>query len=263
MAEIVPVLPVLPVQPEQMDLEAMTDDELYHSILQAGSDWTARELRMVKTAYRIGCAVHVDDTHRNQPYTYHLLRNTARIVHYLHITDPEIIAGEILHDSVEDHPEDILDVVVDDAAGSPVEHIIPPRTADVRAEAVLFIRRVISPRVGDMVEGLTNPPSDPSERLDPEQKLIRYIGHAAIAIRNPDVFIGKLADWADNGLGIVHGDIAEGTTRRLHFERKYGTLIPVLEDRYRQPDIQAMLSPAAKANVEQMFRVGRQRLRVS
>jgi hypothetical protein len=77
-----------------------------------------------------------------------------------------------------------------------------------------------------------------------------------------EVWADKFVDWVDNGVGINHGDQAD-PFRLRHFGRKYGLALPVYEDRFNQPDIQALLDDDAKTYVRECFRLGRERLIVA
>ncbi len=83
------------------------------------------------------------------------------------------------------------------------------------------------------------------------------------AIKTIDGWIVKFVDWLDNGVGIIHSDEPLGSEQKLHFSRKYGMILPTLEARYRLPDIQAILDPAAKAYIEHQLKLGKERLQVA
>jgi hypothetical protein len=237
---------------EEHGIKSQSEDELFQALLDGGEHWSEAERAMVVAAYEIGSTVHRDDTHRDLPYTYHLLRNANRISQYAHIYDAEVLAGEILHDAVEDHPEKLAGY-----SGMPV----PDGEQQQRQLALDYIRDRFSVRVAVMVDGMTNPLPDAGGPEDYYQKIQAYVDHVAAAIRNTDVFFGKWADWSDNGVGIRHSNDME-PEQAAHFTYKYGQVLPVLEARYREDDIQAMLDPVAKANIERSFELARQRLTV-
>lgn len=107
---------------------------------------------------------------------------------------------------------------------------------------------------------MTNPLAALGEQLTEEEKLQRYADHVQEAVENPLVWVNKLVDWGDNGLGIIHSDFGNDDARYLWFKRKYGTVQPILENRFYRQDIQDMLTPAARINVERMFALARERL---
>lgn len=252
-----------PVQiPEQHGLKHMSELALLQTILDAGQHWSRRERNMVVAAESIGRTIHQDDIHRGQPYNYHLLRSTARMVKYFHITEAEPVAGLLLHDSVENRPDELLCYSFFGTIKAPLEVEIPQDPLLKQQRAFEHIATQFSPRVARMVEGMTNPPRPQDRMLSYQEKIDQYVEHVALKIRIPDVFFGKLADWGDNGLGITYRDPSVTTARLAHLEYKYGQVTPVLESRFYESDIQAILDPVAKANIRHMFTRARERLRV-
>jgi hypothetical protein len=250
------------ISPEHHGLKQYDEAELFQIILDAGAEWTDEERDMVVRAHDVGRFLHRKDKHRDQPYSYHLLRNTARLVKYLHINDPHVLSASILHDSVEDHPKDMIRYNPEDS-GTPLTHVYIPKDKEDRQRVALHrIRIMFSPRVARIVEGMSNPPSMTNSELSYNEKLQLYATHLREAVEDPDVWAAKLCDWADNGLGIIHSDLEHGSKRKKHFELKYGIAATILDARYRRPDIQLMLDPVAKANVDRMFVLGYERLAV-
>lgn len=255
-------VPEATIQPEQFGLKSLTEEQLFQSILDAGEAWTDEERDMVVGAYNLGRAIHKDDLHRDLPYTMHLLRNTARLVHYLHITNPHVLAGELLHDGVEDHPDEIIAYSMFGTVEPPAGISLPDDPRIKQQLAFKHIEVLFSERTARMVNGMTNLPTIDGQNPTYHEKLQIYAGHVEEAIENPDVFFGKLVDWVDNGIGIIHSDHSGEPERQEHFELKYGMLQPILEARYRRQDIQDMLDPVAKLYVERMFDLAHQRLNV-
>lgn len=93
------------VEAEEFGLKNLTEEQLFDNILEAGARWTDDKRAMVVGAYELAQCLHIDDKHKNMPYTYHLLRNGNRAMLYLHVNDPDVVAAILLHDSVEDHPD--------------------------------------------------------------------------------------------------------------------------------------------------------------
>lgn len=256
----------LPHQPvieaEELGLKDLSEEQLLQKIISDGAEWTDDQRGMVVDAHNLASTLHKDDTHRAKPYIYHLLRNACRATGYLHITDPEIITAIILHDSVEDHPDEIIQSGILDSKTAPAEMSVPEDSLAKQYLALKYVAVFSSPRVAEIVAGMTNPPLAQGEKLSYEEHLQRYIDHVAEEIKNPAVWVGKIVDWGDNGLGIIHSDFSAEPDRENHFARKYGAIMPALEARYYRSDIQAMLDPIAKANVERMFTLARGRLSV-
>jgi hypothetical protein len=250
------------VEAEELGLKNLSEEQLFQNILSVGSEWTLAERDLVVTSYELVSVLHKDDRHRDQPYIYHLLRNANRATGYLHITDPEIITAIILHDSVEDHPDEIIQISRFGNNGFLDE--MPTLQDDLakQEQALTYIESAFSPRVAQIVGGMTNPPHPKDKEYSYEARLQQYWDHVAEAIEDASVWVGKIVDWGDNGLGIVHSDFSVEPSREPHFMRKYGSLVHILEARYYRPDIQAMLDPLAKANIERMFLLARERLLV-
>jgi hypothetical protein len=240
--------------PEQHHLQDLSEEELFQRILASGASWTDEQRGMLTSAYQQTQDYFSEDLHNDKPYVYHLLRNAARAVAYLHIDDPEILTAIILHDSVEDHPGKILA-----AAG----HVVIPDDETVQqALALACLSERYSPRVARIVDGLTNPPRDESITWTSEERVQHYADHVEEAVNDPAdgvaIWIGKITDWVDNGLATDRINVTPEQIEKLR--AKYSAILPILEARYLQPDIQALLDPQARANVEHMFVLGRERL---
>lgn len=251
---------------EQVNIKDLNEEELFANLLSAGEDWTKEQRDTIIRAHDLIHYLHRDDEHREQPYVYHLLRSANRITQYLHITNPHIIAGVLLHDSVEDHAKALIryfhHLETAPGSGSKADPYIPDDTEKQQLVAFDIIARRFSRRTSRMVQGMTNPPVDRSQFPDRKSWLLAYVGHIAEEIKEPDVFLGKWSDWADNGLGIVHSGEDLSPEREEGFKEKYGLVMPVLEDRFYQIDIQSMLDDVAKQNVIRSFELAHERLHV-
>jgi len=263
MSSIGPTSHESPPSPEQHGLKHLDEEGLFRTILDSGPEWSEEERGMVVGAYNLGRAVHKDDRHRDKPYVYHLLRNTARISKYLHINDPEILAGSILHDSVEDHPDEIIAYSMFGTTEPPAGVSLPQDPVFKQQIALKHIEVLFTPRVARMVAGMTNPPvDDSSPKMPYAEKIQAYVSHVKKEIENPDVAIGKFSDAiGDNGGGINHGD-NDDPTKKLHFMNKYSKLVPIFAERFAEQDIQEMLDPVARINVEHMLALADERLTI-
>lgn len=247
---------------EEIGLKHLNEEQLFNNLIESDPEWTPDERMMVENAFDLARTVHEDDKHKDKPYTYHLLRNANRVISYLHITNPEIITAVLLHDSVEDHPDDIIRASLD-SKDDITDNLPVPDDPNLKQELALKQLSILfSPRVAKIVSGMSNPPRQPNENPSYEERLQQYVDHVEIAVEDVDVWISKIVDWGDNGVGIVHSDFEPDSPENQHFSRKYGKVEPVLEARYRRQDIQGMLDPVAKANVERMFDLARKRLSV-
>ncbi len=248
---------------EELGLKYKEEQDLFETLLESGESWTDEQRRMVVDAYNLARVLHEDDKHRDLPYTYHLLRNANRVTGYLHITDPEIITAVILHDSVEDHPDEILKVSIFGRDEPPIEVPVPEDPYTKQQAALKTLEVLFSPRVATIVAAVTNAPEISGENISYEERLQRYADKVKKAVLTPEGWITKFVDWLDNGVGIVHSDMASGADKAAHFSRKYGMVQPTLEQRYYQADIEALLDPTAKAYIEHQFQLGRARLTTS
>jgi HD domain len=67
----------------------------------------AADLARVRSALALASQLHASDARQREPYVNHLLRVTVRILSHYRITDPDVACAALLHDSVEDHAQDI------------------------------------------------------------------------------------------------------------------------------------------------------------
>ncbi|WP_212822077.1 HD domain-containing protein [Polymorphospora rubra] len=178
-------------------------------------------------AAELAAHLHRDDRRVREPYLNHLLRVAIRIIRYYEVDDVDVIIAALLHDAVEDHPEEL--------AGLPPGQPHAVATAAALAE----LARRFNPRVADLVRAVTNPEYAP-DRDRHEQ----YRAHVAESLdRHPWARVIKVSDFTDNGVGIIHttGD------RVAHLARKYRPLVPIFRDLIRRPD--TPLSTRAKDHI--------------
>lgn len=161
-------------------------------------------------ATRFALYLHENDTRSNGHYTDHLMRVTTRVIEHFGITDPDIIAACILHDSVEDHPEDIVRILT----GNIIED-----KALARAFAVTLIAHNTNEEVAHHVLAVSNPILLPGE-----DKHEVYVEHTKLLVtKEPKARVVKLSDFIDNAVGnhYTRPDL------QLHFDLKYVDLYPV------------------------------------
>ncbi|MEV0733477.1 MULTISPECIES: HD domain-containing protein [Polymorphospora] len=178
-------------------------------------------------AAELAAHLHRDDRRVREPYLNHLLRVAIRIIRYYEVDDVDVIVAALLHDAVEDHPEEL--------AGLP-----PGQPYDVATRAALAeLARRFNPRVADLVRAVTNPEYAP-DRDRHEQ----YRAHVAESLdRHPWARVIKVSDFTDNGVGIIHttGD------RVARLARKYRPLVPLFRELIGRPD--TPLSTRAKDHI--------------
>jgi (p)ppGpp synthase/HD superfamily hydrolase len=250
---------ILPSPTFELELKNKTQDQLLELIFEQNQHWSDDDRLMVNAAHHLAEQLHTDDSHRDLPYPYHYLRNAARASGYLEVHDPEVITAIILHDTVEDHPDDILKIAthgtVDAAEGMPV----PDDPYAKQQVGLKTIEALFTPRVAELVATVTNPPES-EDNLSYDEKLDRYHQKVASAVATTDGWLIKFVDWVDNAVGIIHSEGKLPPDRLAHFKRKYGLVLPLFEARFQKSDLQEKLSDQAKVYVLDQFRLGRERL---
>lgn len=235
-----------------MELKEKDEQDLISDLMEVAVEWEPEWQDKLWRAIELAQELHRNDRHKQYPYIYHVLRCANRLAQYLEVRDPEIIIASILHDSVEDHAEE-LGSMAPAAEGQPQDaHVLQRRALGV-------IGDIFSEDTAVIVGGLTNPPHDGERYANERDKIAAYIQKVAMSIRDPRVFLAKVADWIDNGLGVVHDQAGQGA-KHDYFRLKYGAALKVFEARFHEEDIQAMLSAGAKRYLCEQFALGRTRL---
>lgn len=180
--------------------------------------FAAPDRERLMAALDLAAHLHHDDRRVREPYLNHLLRVAIRIMSHYGVDDVDVIVAALLHDAVEDHPDEL--------------------GGDTEAALAELARRFNS-RVSDLVRAVTNPEYDP-ERDRHEQ----YRAHVAESLdRHPWARVIKVSDFTDNGVGIVH---TTGPKVRSS-AAKYRPLVPVFRELVGRPD--TPMSATAKAHV--------------
>lgn len=174
----------------------------------------------MKRALDLASRLHAHDRRQREPYANHLLRVAIRIITYYGVTDPDVICAALLHDSVEDHADEL----------SP---------GGGQAGALAEIGGQFGQRVADLVAAVTNPEPEPGK-----DRHEQYREHVAAALEaNPWARVIKASDFTDNGVGIIHT-----TGPKLDkLADKYAPLIPTLQELIARSD--TPLGDDAKAHV--------------
>ena len=179
-------------------------------------DWLEQALGLASELHRL-------DRRSREPYVNHLLRTAIRVITYYDVTDIDVIAAALLHDSVEDHPDEL-------AAGRP---------GDATEGALAELAERFNPRVADLVRAVTNPPREPG--VDRYQQYREHVEHSLTA--NPWARVIKASDFTDNGVGLMHSLPAKYEP----LATKYRPLVPVLRELIARAD--TPLSDAVKAHI--------------
>jgi hypothetical protein len=161
----------------------------------------------LREAMALAARLHENDVRVREPYLNHLLRVTIRIICYYRVHDVDVLVAALLHDAVEDHPEDL--------GGTP-------------EQALATLADRFGPRVADLVGTVTNPEWQPGRhRYD------QYRDHVTTSLDgNPWARVIKLSDFTDNGVGVIH---TTGPKLRAA-ATKYAPLVPVLRELVARPD---------------------------
>jgi (p)ppGpp synthase/HD superfamily hydrolase len=169
----------------------------------------------LEDALQLAARLHADDRRVTEPYLNHPLRVAIRIIRYYGIRDVDVISAALLHDAVEDHPEEL-------AGRTDGTH------AELTGAALDYLAQRFNPRVAALVRSVTNPEYDP-DRDRHEQ----YREHVAESLdRDPWARVIKVSDFTDNGVGVVHT-----TPEKAHSSAtKYRPLVPKLRELVIRPD---------------------------
>ncbi|MFG1779773.1 HD domain-containing protein [Micromonospora sp. NPDC049051] len=174
-------------------------------------DEAARE--RLTEALDLAAELHGDDRRVREPYLNHLLRVAIRMMHHYQVRDVDVIVAGLLHDAVEDHPEDLAG----EHAGD-----------DLTAAALATLADRFGPRVARLVAAVTNPAYDPER-----DRHVQYREHVAASLdREPWARVIKISDFTDNGVGVIHTVGPKVTSSA----RKYRPLVPVYRDLVTRPD---------------------------
>jgi (p)ppGpp synthase/HD superfamily hydrolase len=197
------------------------------------ASFTEAEQTVLDRAFRLAERLHRDDRRAREPVLNHLLRVTIRIMCHYQVRDVEVLAAALLHDAVEDHPEEL-------AGGAPED----PTTA-----ALAVLARDFGPRVAELVGAVTNPEYEPVRDKDEQ-----YREHVAVSLAaTPWARPIKVSDFTDNGVGILY--TIGPKVRRAAV--KYTPLVPVLRELVARPD--TPLSDDVKAQIAGQFDLAEQR----
>jgi (p)ppGpp synthase/HD superfamily hydrolase len=176
-------------------------------------------------ALALAARLHADDRRVREPYLNHLLRVAIRIIRYYGIRDVDVITAALLHDAVEDHPEEL--------GGLTGTHAV------MTDAAVAELARLFNPRVAELVRAVTNPEFDPgTDRHE------QYRAHVTESLeRDPWARVIKVSDFTDNGVGVVHTTLDKARSSAT----KYRPLVPTLRELVGRPD--TPLSVEAKDHI--------------
>jgi hypothetical protein len=182
--------------------------------------------------------LHQRDRRVREPYVNHLLRVAIRMMHHYEVDDAEVIVAGLLHDAVEDHPQEL-------AAG------LPGAGDDPTGAALEALEMRFGARVARLVAAVTNPRFDPSR-----DKHEQYREHVADSLdREPWARVIKVSDFTDNGVGVIHTTGPKVTSSAT----KYQPLVPVFRELVGRAD--TPLSRLVKQHIFQQLDLAEERFR--
>lgn len=167
-------------------------------------------------AMKVAAYVHRDDRRAalregvQDPYIVHPFRLVLRLVRY-GCADPAVLAAAALHDTVEDHPDDVVALFPGNGSA------LPGNGSALDALDVLAAQ--FGPDVASLVAAVTNPPTPPGG-----DRQAQYHDHVARIVADPRVFLVKIADFVDNAGSLRH--LADGPMR-ARLEARYAPLVPI------------------------------------
>jgi hypothetical protein len=189
------------------------------------------ENELIQTTLALGVDLHEGDRRTHEPYIYHPVRVGIRLIEELGVTDPVTIAAAPVHDTIEDHAEELAKLEFDDVPDEP--HL-------QRRLAHSALVLIASEDVADVVLEVSNPILGPDDK-----KIDSYIEHTArlVVYGSPRAAALKLADFIDNS-GMATG---EDPKKRSKLDRKQGPVYGMHVAGLSRPD--SLVSSDAKSEV--------------
>ena len=154
-------------------------DTLERANLNANND--------IQFSLDLASVLHANDRRTNGLYIDHLMRVTIRMIEDYNITDPNLIAAGPIHDTLEDHPRNLVFELTGAKPDDPIE---------ARAIGHSILGALTNPEIADIVQTVTNPIVGQGE-----DKLESYTRHTYDLVQNsPKGRVLKLSDFTDNAV---------------------------------------------------------------
>ncbi len=218
----------------------------------------------VRKAILLAADLHQPDSRSNRgdlprtPYIEHPLRNALRSIRYGG-GSTTLIIGNLLHDTVEDHPLEF--------ANRYGKHNFVAGEEDKAREACfVYIKKTFGTEAMEMVRGMSNPIElDKEHKFSPASHRNQiYADHVEEAIQNPNVLVGKVCDFTDNAVGLYHNAKGQAMDTKGIMKRakKYLPVCDILEKRLLKAKLEKNF-PVPIAGIDamlQQIRTGRTRL---
>lgn len=192
----------------------------------------AADRQKLEHALELASRLHELDQRQREPYVNHLWRVALRIIVHYHVRDADVTCAALLHDSVEDHADDL--------------------SATGRHGALALLTTRFGPQVASLVGAVTNPVYAPE--MDQHDQ---YRAHLVESLeRDPWARVLKVSDLTDNGVGI-HYTTGPKAAKLAH---KYAPMVPILADLIARPD--TLLAEHVKAHILRQLATASERFAV-
>lgn len=236
---------------ERLQLEALPLSGLTHT---RGVDGLARRFLLVveslpadqqalcHRSLLLALHLHRKDTYKGLPYACHLLRVAVRLARDYGVGDGRLLSAAVLHDSIEDHADDLVALARRLADGEGADTANTDAERDGAAEpttAAAALALLVDERVAAIVTGLTNQPAPPTADADERRQLYADNVEAEIA-GSFEVFLVKLSDFTDNAVGLQWSDDAAKTAK---VASKYLPVFDVFENQVSVYAAEGYLTP--------------------
>ncbi|MCC3299339.1 hypothetical protein [Arthrobacter caoxuetaonis] len=221
------MLSVLPAAP----LKTLDSGALSVAILDAASRISDTYPAILIEAIGAAAYLHRGQTRANRagmprtPYSEHPLRNALRALR-MGVTDLDVIAAIILHDTI----EDCSSVIATDYLGMDASSM---SAREQRECALDWMEAAFGTEITSLVKAVTNPlPSGKAVPIETRHQRYATFVHDAIH-GDARVFIVKFVDFADNAAGLHHNvaGIGAGVNDKMaaRLAAKYLPLIHIFE----------------------------------
>ncbi len=189
-------------------------------------DLPIEDYQRINEALTLALYAHLPQTRGEHPYSTHILRVSARIIHHFKVKDPDIIIAALLHDIIEDQARRML--------GDDIELA---DEIEYKSAALAVIDEKFGSEVATLVAKVTN--HNFNSNTDKNQQYKKDVTQAMA--ENPKARIIKLSDFLDNCSGIIYN---ESPQKAEKLAAKYLPLIPVMKEFALMPD--TPLEPEAR-----------------
>lgn len=252
-------MPSMAHQLSGLALKDMDPAALTVSIIEETTAMPGVDQSVIFRAISVASFLHRNQIRKNRgrfpctPYIEHPLRCSLRIIRW-GVTDQDIITAAILHDTVEDCADDILEHYAGVRPGAWSE-------AGKRGKAAAWIRTEFGAETARLILAVTNPPK-PQGPQSKEARRAQYADHVRDAIAgDAPAFIIKYSDFRDNASGLHHNDVTGNAGMVAHLAAKYLPLTTIFATEYLDsPDLAGLVSEPAYASIAETIASSAERL---